>query len=187
MGTLEGVLARLNTRWHKMALGVLIIGDTGHLTEHAVQAIQIFVLGWQRQDSRGLVGEWIPWLVTSETMHYAYAIFTLVGITILLPGFFGQARFWWFVALVMQAWHHFEHTLLLYQQLTDPFFGEAVPTSIIQLWLPRVELHLFYNGVVFSAMVIALCYHLRPGVSDTVRCTCSRWRFKRASSSPRAA
>ena len=37
-----------------------------------------------------------------------------------------------------------------------PLFGAKVPTSILQLVFPRVELHLFYNVVVFIPMVIAM-------------------------------
>jgi hypothetical protein len=45
-----------------------------------------------------------------------------------------------------------------------PLFGAAKPTSIIQLLIPRVELHLFYNGIVFTPMVIAIVlqYFARP-------------------------
>jgi hypothetical protein len=50
-----------------------------------------------------------------------------------------------------------------------------VPTSILQLWLPRVELHLFYNSVVFIPMVIGMYYHLFPPASERARfqCTCA--------------
>jgi hypothetical protein len=37
-----------------------------------------------------------------------------------------------------------------------------VPTSIAQLWVPRVELHLFYNTIVFVPMIVGMYYHLFP-------------------------
>jgi hypothetical protein len=40
--------------------------------------------------------------------------------------------------------------------------GRAVPTRIIQLIFPRVELHLFYNAVGFAPMVISMIMHRRP-------------------------
>jgi hypothetical protein len=51
-----------------------------------------------------------------------------------------------------------------------------VPTSILQLVLPRVELHLFYNTIVFLPMVIAVYYHLRPSrdEAELMTCTCAR-------------
>jgi hypothetical protein len=46
-------------------------------------------------------------------------------------------------ALWIQVWHHFEHLLLLMQAVTGAnLMGKPVPTSIAQLVLPRVELHL---------------------------------------------
>jgi hypothetical protein len=37
-----------------------------------------------------------------------------------------------------------------------------VPTSLLQVWVPRVELHLFYNTIVFVPMVIAMYFHMFP-------------------------
>jgi hypothetical protein len=50
-----------------------------------------------------------------------------------------------------------------------------VPTSIVQLWVPRVELHLFYNAIVFIPMVIAMYYHMFPSSPHVAKqqCTCA--------------
>jgi len=37
---------------------------------------------------------------------------------------------------------------------------------IVQLVAPRVELHLFYNAVVFIPMLVAMYYHLWPSASE---------------------
>ncbi len=42
-----------------------------------------------------------------------------------------------------------------------------MPTSIIQLWVPRVELHLFYNTIVFIPMIIGMYYHLFPPAEES--------------------
>ena|SRR5689334_5263776 len=64
-----------------------------------------------------------------------------------------------FFALVISVWHLFEHSLLLGQALTGhDLFGASVPTSVLQVFMPRVELHLAYNGVVLVAMLMALAY-----------------------------
>ena len=84
------------------------------------------------------------------------------------------------MALVIQFWHHIEHLLLLTQAQTGhDFFDKPVPTSVLQLLLPRVELHLFYNSVVFIPMLIALYLHLRPAPVEraTAGCTCARPRM----------
>jgi hypothetical protein len=47
--------------------------------------------------------------------------------------------------------------------------------SILQLFIPRVELHLFYNTVVFIPMMVAMYYHAFPSKRDQklARCTCA--------------
>jgi ubiquinone/menaquinone biosynthesis C-methylase UbiE len=97
----------------------------------------------------------------------------LVGLILLRPGFVVRARVWWTVALVIQFWHHIEHLLLLIQAQTHTFFfGGTVPTSVLQTVFPHVELHLFYNSIVFVPMVIAVYLHLRPGDRELAAAPC---------------
>ena len=115
-----------------------------------------------------------PWLVSSEWLHYGYAILMLIGLFVLRGAFVGRAAGWWMAALVIQFWHHLEHLLLLIQAQTGHFlFGRSVPTSILQLVWPRIELHLFYNTVVFIPMVVAVAYHLRPSRAEAAQMTCN--------------
>jgi hypothetical protein len=175
----SGLIGWLNVRHHRAALNVFMVIVLAHWAEHLVQAYQIFVLGRPRPMSRGVLGQFFPWLVSSEWLHYGYAIVMLAFLFLLLPGFVGRARAWWTIALVIQFWHHIEHLLLFIQaQSGTVFFGKAVPTSIAQLAFPRVELHLFYNTVVFLPMVIGLYLHLRPNASERHRanCNCARHR-----------
>ena len=52
--------------------------------------------------------------------------------------------------------------------------GSPVPISILQMWIPRVELHLFYS-VVFIPMVLGMYYHMFPSKDEAgAACTC-RW------------
>ncbi|HET8680385.1 MAG TPA: hypothetical protein VFM54_00695 [Micromonosporaceae bacterium] len=170
-------VAAVNGRFHRLALNVFMFVVLAHWAEHLVQAYQIWVLGRPRPASRGVLGQMFPWLVSSEWLHYGYAIVMLTGLFVLLPGFVGRARAWWLVALAIQFWHHIEHLLLLIQaQSGTMFFGAAVPTSVAQVVFPRVELHLFYNSVVFIPMVIAVYLHLRPNARELeeARCGCAR-------------
>jgi hypothetical protein len=166
----------LNTRHHKTALTVFAIVVVGHWAEHLAQAFQIYALGWPRPEAGGVLGLAVPVLVTSEWLHYGYAILMLVGFVVLRHGFTGRSRTWWNAAMWIQVWHHFEHLLLLLQALTGAFLlGSAAPTSIAQLVFPRVELHLFYNAVVFAPMVVAMVLHLRPRPEERalMRCSCA--------------
>lgn len=168
-----GLLSRLNGRYHKVALRIFLVVVLAHWAEHLVQAYQIWVLGRPRPQARGVFGQFYPWLVTSEWLHYGYAIVMLVFLLLLWPGFAGRARIWWTVALVIQFWHHIEHLLLLIQAQTHhAFWGRPVPTSLLQLAFPRVELHLFYNSIVFIPMVIAVYLHLRPSRAELAQVSC---------------
>jgi hypothetical protein len=168
------LLHRLNTRWHERALWIFMAIVVLHWVEHLVQAYQIWVLHHARPDSRGFLGQLFPWLVTSEALHFGFAVVMFAGLLLLRPGFKGQARTWWTAALLIQTWHLVEHTLLQIQSATGTFFfGGTVPTSVAQIWIPRVELHLFYNAVVFIPMVVAMWLHTRPAQADQLDCTCA--------------
>jgi len=147
-----------------------------HWAEHLLQAIQIYGLGWPVPEARGLVGYFFPWVIKSETLHYGYAVVMLVGLWTLRSGFGGvEDRRWWTIALAIQFFHHIEHFLLIAQSTSGVnLLGRPVPTSLVQLWVPRVELHLFYNTIVFIPMVIAMYYHMFPPPSAArLKCTCS--------------
>jgi hypothetical protein len=168
---------KLNGPWHERALQVFMFIVLAHWGEHLVQAYQIYVMGWPRPKANGILGLWYPWLIKSEVLHYAYALVMLIGLWVLLKGFTGLARKWWMVALVIQFWHHIEHLLLIIQAtIHHNFWGKPVPCSVLQLFFPRVELHLFYNSIVFVPMVIGMYYHMFPPKGEPQQhagCTCS--------------
>lgn len=169
-------MSRLNSAWHERALQLFLVIVLAHWAEHLAQATQIYLLGWPAPEARGVLGLWYPWLVKSEVLHYGYAIVMLVGIWLLRPGFVGTSRVWWNVALGIQFWHHIEHALLQGQAIAGQnLFNSPVPVSIAQLWIPRVELHLIYNTIVFIPMVIGMYYHMFPpkGQEEHMRCTCA--------------
>jgi hypothetical protein len=173
---LRGFLDEINGRYHRAALWVFLAITLAHWGEHLVQAFQIWVLGWERPEARGILGLAFPWLVKSEALHYFYAIVMLAGLLLLRPGFAGRAKAWWTAALVIQFWHHIEHALLLGQAVVGAnLFTKPAPTSIAQLVVMRVELHLLYNALVFIPMVIAMIYHVRPSEAERheVACMCA--------------
>jgi hypothetical protein len=166
--------ARLNGPWHRPALWTFAAVVLMHWAEHVAQAWQIWAMGMPRHHARGALGMVWPWLVHSEWLHYGYALLMLAGLFLLRPGMAGRARTWWGVALVIQFWHHAEHALLLGQALTGwRLGGGPAPSSVLQLLVPRVELHLFYNAVVFVPMVIGMAYHLFPSPAEAAKATCS--------------
>ena len=172
-----GIYQKLNTVWHKRALNLFTLIVLAHWAEHFAQAYQVYLLGWPRPTAGGVLGLFFPWLVSSELLHYLYAIIMLIGIWVLRKGFTGTSLRWWTIALVIQFWHHIEHAVLQWQALSHHYwFGSPVPVSFLQIFFPkfRVEIHLFYNSAVFIPMVIAMYYHLFPPKGEEVAsCTCS--------------
>src|SRR5450631_2772232 len=159
----QSLYDKLNGPWHERALQFFMLIVLTHWAEHFAQAYQIFVMGWPRPKANGVLGLWYPWLIKSETLHYAYALVMLSGLWLLRKGFTGTGRTWWTVALVIQFWHHIEHLLLITQAtMHHNFWNSPVPVSVLQLVFPRVELHLFYNTIVFVPMVIGMYYHMFP-------------------------
>lgn len=178
-----GFYEKINHQWHKPALQIFMVIVLGHWAEHLAQAIQIYFLHWPVPESRGVLGLWFPWLIKSESLHYGYAVVMLIGLWVLRKGFQGLSHKWWMISLGIQFWHHIEHALLLGQAIAGRnLFGAPVPTSLVQLVIPRVELHLFYNTVVFIPMVIAMYYHMFPPENEPVNhgCSCA-WRQDTAS------
>jgi hypothetical protein len=171
------VLQSLNGPRHEAALRVFTAIVLAHWAEHLLQAFQIYALGWPVPEARGALGYFMPWLIKSEALHYGYALVMLCGLWVLRAGFTGtRDRLWWTIALAIQFFHHIEHALLQLQVIVGHnLFGRPVPTSIVQLWVPRVELHLFYNTIVFIPMVIAMYFHMFPPgqESGNQKCTCA--------------
>jgi len=166
---------KLNTTWHERALQGFMFIVLAHWGEHLFQAYQIYVMHWPRPLANGMLGLIWPSLIKSEALHYGYALVMLIGLWVLRKGFTGRARTWWTVALVIQFWHHIEHFLLIWQAtFHHNFWHKPVPCSVLQLVFPRVELHLFYNSIVFIPMVIGMYYHMFPpeGEQSNMNCTC---------------
>lgn len=172
-------IGALNTRYHKAALYVFMAIVVAHWAEHLAQAFQIYVLDYKVPAARGVLGMAFPWLVTSEWMHYGYALVMLVFLFALRPGFTGRSRQWWNLALGLQFWHHIEHLLLFTQVQFGWRLGAGpAPSSIVQFLIPRVELHLFYNTIVTIPMVIAMIVHRRASKAEQAKmnCTCAKPR-----------
>jgi hypothetical protein len=169
---------KLNTQWHERALWVFMAIVLAHWGEHLAQAYQIWVLGWPIPKANGILGLWYPWLIKSESLHYGYALVMLIGIWVLRKGFTGLSHTWWMVAFWIQFWHHIEHLLLLSQVVVHHnLMGKPVPYSIIQFIIPRVQLHLFYNAIVFIPMVIGMYYHMFPPEGEApAACSCSWYK-----------
>jgi hypothetical protein len=199
----RSLIDKLNAEWHKPALLTYTAIILAHWAEHLAQSFQIYVLGWPLKEARGVLGMPFPWLVTSESLHYAYALIMLVAFWVLRKGFVGRSYTWWMVAFWIQFWHHMEHALLQYQVIIGHnFYGAPAPISTIQmlgflegtaqsgfnglmfgppqrpfstlmLAVRRVEVHMFYNTIVTVPMVVAMYYHMFPLPGEEAHMGCN--------------
>jgi hypothetical protein len=170
------MMQTLNTVWHERSLQIFMAIVLAHWAEHLVQAYQIYVLGWPIPESLGVIGYWFPWMFQSEFLHYGYALVMLIGIWILRTGFVGSSYTWWMISFWIQFWHHIEHGLLQFQAIIGyNLGGSPVPMSIAQFFIPRVELHLIYNTLVFVPMIVAMYKHMFPpsGEAAHMQCSCA--------------
>lgn len=109
------------------------------------------------EESLGVLGLWFPGVATSEWLHYVYNALVLGGLLLIRGRFHGRASLWWNVAICIQLWHHIEHAILLGQSASgNNLFGARAPSSVLQLIVPRVELHLAYNALVTVPIALAL-------------------------------
>jgi hypothetical protein len=157
------VLGTLNERRHGTALAVYAAVVATHFLEHLLQIAQVYGLGWARSEAGGLLGEVFPALLTNELLHTAYNSAQLTGLLLLLPGFRKEraARSAWIVAIVAQSWHWFEHAFLQVQVLTGVYFYGAIKQmSVLERFVPRIELHFAYNLAVVLPTAIALVLYL---------------------------
>ena len=164
----------INGPWHERALWIYTAVVVSHWLEHLFQAAQIWIFNMPRPESLGALGYLFPWLVKSEVLHFGYALLMLAGLFLLSSGFAGVARGWWTASLAIQVWHFIEHSTLQAQAIVGTnLFDSTVPTSFLQVFFLRPELHLFYNAAVFIPMVVAMWLHTRPGAPSGITCTCA--------------
>lgn len=151
-------------RWHRPALLAFLALACAHMAEHVLQMAQIHLLGLPPPRALGLLGAAWPALVEREALHFGYALLTLLGLLLLRPGLRGAAGLAWDVALAFSVFHATEHVLLLGQHLAGAnLFGAAGPTTLLQLAVPRPDLHMTYNVLVFVPLLAGALPHLpRP-------------------------
>ncbi len=147
--------------WHRSMLCLYMILVVTHGIEHILQVYQAFGLGWSRAASGGLLGLSFPELAASEVLHFTYNLFQLIGLLVLYGGFKGRARSWWGVGTIFQTWHFLEHILLQAQWLTGIYlFNQTQQTSLLQMFVPRLELHFIYNMLVLIPTLVSVYLYI---------------------------
>lgn len=166
----------LGERRDRLWLAAFMIVVGVHWVEHLVQVAQIYLMRTPVPQALGLLGGVWPQLVSSEWLHFTYNLAVLVGASLLLRLFGGSARTWWAVGVWVQVWHFFEHGLLFAQaQGGFTLFGAETQSSVVQLLIPRVELHLFYNAIVTLLLGVAFVQRKRKDIPPSADPYAKTW------------
>lgn len=154
----------VNGARHRRAVLIYLVIVLGHFSEHLMQAAQVFVFGWPRSEAGGILGLVLSGVAESELLHITYNSFQLTGLILLAYGFrrHRAAYGFWIVAAAVQSWHWLEHALLIAQLLTGHYlYGAIKQMSVLERFVPRIELHFAYNLLVFVPTAIAVVLYWR--------------------------
>lgn len=150
-----------------MTAVVLIQG--GHVVEHVIQLLQVFVLGVPEEDALGLLGYVLQFNGTEEWLHLGYNSFYLLALYVLiLPlwritptvlsywgfGFYLAASVW------IETWHIVEHGVIIANVIANegcpcPGIGD------VALGLSDTILHFIYNAIAYAGLFYAYLVVLR--------------------------
>jgi hypothetical protein len=162
-------------------LVIVVVVQGGHVIEHIVQALQVFVFAVPEDDALGLLGYVLQFNGTEEWLHLAFNSVYLLSLYALIlplwritPAVLPTLAFAVFVAasVWVETWHMVEHGVIISNVIANggcpcPGIGD------VALGLSDTLLHLFYNGVAYAGVALALLFVLRD------RGDISRWRGRR--------
>jgi hypothetical protein len=150
-------------------LCVVVAVQGGHVFEHVVQLIQVYVLGVADDDALGLLGYLIQFNGTEEWLHLGFNSLYLASLYVLILPLWRitpQALPLWAFALFLlgsvwlETWHVIEHGVIIRHVIANggcpcPGIGDAA------LGVSDTILHFFYNVLAYVGVVIAFAFAVR--------------------------
>jgi hypothetical protein len=150
---MKSFIYSLHSRYFNLSFAIFKLLLVAHFVEHISQMVELYAFHWERTKCLGLIGNIYPWLVTSESYHYIFALITMLGIFLFRRSRIGGK--WWEIALWLAFYHHIEHIILLSQAISGQNFC-TFRCSLGSFLMPRIELHFFYNLIILIPMGIAI-------------------------------
>jgi hypothetical protein len=128
----------------------------GHLSEHVVQNIQLFVTHGKLAASRGVFGQ-----LDVEAVHFYWNLAVWLGTGALLYRY-GLRNVWLTIAFVAAGLHSVEHLYMYWQYATHSasylvggWNGILAQGGLVGSPLARPYLHLVYNVIEIAPFLIA--------------------------------
>ena len=137
----------------------LVVTQGGHCLEHAVQMVQIHVLGLTGPDARGVFG-----FLDIEAVHFVWNTWVMLAVGLLLWRFpaNGALR----VTALLAGWHSVEHAYIFWVYLSTGLSG--TPGLLSQggalfggLPISRADLHCVYNILESVPLLVAFFGQVR--------------------------
>lgn len=136
--------------------GAIALLQIGHLGEHTVQVIQVFMFNGDLSRAHGVFGQ-----LDFETVHFAWDSLVWMGLVVLLLRF-GRENPWLVLSFAAASLHEIEHIYLFYVYRFDPaFYNSGGFSGIMGLGgvvgspLARPYLHFVYNVLVIVPLLFA--------------------------------
>jgi hypothetical protein len=160
--------AALSKPWFWFMTTVVVI-QGGHVVEHVVQLVQVFVLGIPDADALGLLGYVLQFNGTEEWLHLGYnTLYLLALYALILPLWRIKGTvlphwvFWFFLAasVWVETWHMVEHGVIISHVIANagcpcPGIGD------VALGLSDTVLHFAYNALAYAGVAYAYVLVLR--------------------------
>jgi hypothetical protein len=153
----------------------------GHVFEHIVQVLQVFVFGVPEDEALGLLGYVLQFNGTEEWLHLVFNGVYLASLYALIVPLWRVTPVvlptWAFAVFLLasvwvETWHMVEHAVIISHVIANggcpcPGIGD------VALDLSDTILHFFYNAIAYAGVVIVLLFALRD------RGHALRWRRRR--------
>lgn len=135
---------------------VFVMLQLGHLAEHTVQVVQVWLNEGDASQAHGVFGA-----LDRELVHFVWDSLVFLGLGVLFIKL-GPHNKWLVIALVAASFHEIEHLFLYYLDRWEPAFYNAGGTTgimaeggLIGSPFERPYLHYIYNFVVVVPLCIA--------------------------------
>jgi hypothetical protein len=141
----------------------VVVIQGGHVVEHIVQMLQVFVLDVPEDRALGLLGYVLQFNGTEEWLHLGFNLLYLLSLYALIvplwrisPAVLPKWAFGLFLAgsVWVESWHIVEHGVIISHVIANggcpcPGIGDAA------LSVSDTLLHFFYNAIAYTGVAVA--------------------------------
>jgi hypothetical protein len=145
----------------------VVVVQGGHVVEHIIQLVQVFVLGIPDDEALGLLGYVFAFQGTEEWLHIVFNVTYLVCLVAITPGVWRAPEVpllakvaFVFFGVWLEGWHVIEHLVIISNVVSNN--GCPCPGILdARLGISDTLLHFGYNTIAYTATVIPFVYLLR--------------------------